>query len=408
MGAIVTGSARAAWALATAAVLVFAAACSGAPDEPAASRTSAPPAAAPAAAAAPSGTAAGTAQSGTAVNGLAFDDHHVQLRLARTAPGPATISFGVPVAPGRLASADTLAVTADGRPLDASVTTLLPGHDAGGSPSGVRAVLVQLPASALAGDSMIVDVAWSGGSTRAGQRTQFADTSIESPATARTVQRTIQQVDGKAALVETGQSTVTLFTGREPAVLVDFPIGYLAATGVLGPQTAAADVGPAGLAGLQFLSDAATPFGLSAMYAESYALNPDPDSVIVPDAQKNYEGWLYDRCATFLALYAHTGDSRFLRQGYRTCSSYASQISLTGENRGIFTGKAEADPKYSHLRGLYAYYALTGDESAMAAGQAIADLWTDDQGFAGPYRAGHLRGPLPPFSTTNATPAVRS
>ena len=37
---------------------------------------------------------------------------------------------------------------------------------------------------------------------------------------------------------------------------------------------------------------------------------------------------------------------------------------LSGANRGIFTGKPDPDTKYSHIRGLFAYYALTGDERA--------------------------------------------
>jgi hypothetical protein len=66
---------------------------------------------------------------------------------------------------------------------------------------------------------------------------------------------------------------------------------------------------------------------------------------------------------------------------------------LSGGNRGIFTGKPDPDPKYSHLRGLYAYYALTGDQSAFDAGTAIADLFLNDQEFVAPYLQGHIRGP---------------
>ena len=151
------------------------------------------------------------------------------------------------------------------------------------------------------------------------------------------------------------------------------------------------EIGP-DLAGLRFISDAVTPFGLSAMYQETYPINAA--KVIDPtDPEEGYEGWLYDRCTTFLSFYAHTGDTRFLREGYRLCSYYADHIELNGENRGIFTGKPEPDPKYSHLRGLYAYYALTGDEAALAAGNAIAERFLADQEFVAPYREGHARGP---------------
>ena len=326
-------------------------------------------------------------------NGLVFDADHVQLRLTRTANGPAVISFGLPVPPKTLTDPGAVSVTAGGKPLQATVTTLLHTHAPSGEVDGVAAVLVQMPASALTGAASDIDVAFTGGTAAPGPRTPFRDVSVDSPAVVTTADRTIRKVDGKATLVESNQKQVTLFDGREPAVLVDYPPGYLAATGILGPQVTAAQVTGDRLGGLRFVSDAVTPFGLSAMYADGYALNPDPESVVVPDPQRNYEAWLYDRCATFLSFYVHTGDTRFLRYGDRTCSSYAGQIRLDGENRGSFSGKAEPDSKYSHLRGLYAYYALTGDESARAAGEAIADLWDRDPELVVPYRDGRIRGP---------------
>jgi hypothetical protein len=42
---------------------------------------------------------------------------------------------------------------------------------------------------------------------------------------------------------------------------------------------------------------------------------------------------------------------------------------------------------------LHAYYALTGDESALAAGSAIADMWLAEPTFVAPYRSGQVRGP---------------
>jgi len=124
------------------------------------------------------------------------------------------------------------------------------------------------------------------------------------------------------------------------------------------------------------------------MYVETYAINPDAviDPVIV------FEGWLYDRCTTYLTAYAHTNDVRFLSEACRTCWYYASKINLTEPNPGIFSGKPDQDIKYSHLRGLYAYYALTGDELAYAAGTAIAQMWLAEPYFVAPYRAGHTRG----------------
>jgi hypothetical protein len=213
---------------------------------------------------------------------------------------------------------------------------------------------------------------------------------VESDETADTATYSIASRNGGAALVTSDEQTTTLFASRAPAALATFPDGYLAATGILGDQVAAKDVG-ADLAGLKFISDAVVPFGLSAMDQENYPINKD--LLVDPtDPENGYEGWLYDRCATFLSFYIHSGDVRFLEEGDRVCAYYADHIALTGDNAGIFTGKPDPDPKYSHLRGLYAYYALTGDEAALAAGKAIANRFLNNDEFTADYRAGHTIG----------------
>jgi hypothetical protein len=350
--------------------------------------------AAGAAGASPAGAAGvGNSNNGTAgvtgAGGGTFSSG-VRVHLQRTFTAPKAISFGLPVPPGALKSAASVRVTMGGAPVAASVKALLSEHDASGAPTGVRAVLIQLPATVLSGDAADVDVAWSGaGSAPAAATMPFTspDVSADSPEVVRTAARTIQASGGVNKLVESPPADRTLFTGREPRVLATFPDGYLAATGILGRQSTATAVAGGDLAGLSFFSEDARNFGVSALYGDAYAVNP----AAVVDPVANFEGWLYDRCATFLTFYSHTGDARFLRHAYRSCSYYAGKIGLTGATSGIFTGKADSDTKYSHLRGLYVYYALTGDESALAAGKAIAALWLADTAFVGPYRMGHLR-----------------
>jgi hypothetical protein len=334
--------------------------------------------------AAGSGAAAGTVGAGSFATG-------VRVHLARTFAAAKVISFGLPVPPGVLKDAATVRFNMGGAPIQANVKESLAQHDAIGAAVGVRALLVQLPASILAGDSADIDVSWLGPGSAPGVPTAAyasADVSADAPEVVATTVRTIAASGGVNKLVEGPPVDKTLFTGREPRILATFPDGYLAATGLLGRQVTAAAAVTGDTAGLAFVSDEVRKFGASAMYAETYALNPDG----VVDPVANFEGWLYDRCATFLTFYTHTGDARFLRHAYRSCSYYAGKIALTGANVGIFTGKPDPDTKYSHLRGLYAYYALTGDESALAAGKAIANMWQQDVLFVGPYRQGHLRG----------------
>ena len=321
-----------------------------------------------------------------------FAETGVTVGLEATFTPSDVVSFGLPLPAGAVRDASALRVSAGGKPVPTTVTVLLDEHDAGGTPVGVRSVLVQVPASVVQGECGQVEVAWRGGGVAVTEDpVPFAEVSAASDEVVDTATYTIEEQNGEAVLVTESRRPRVLFSAREPAVLATFPDGYLAATGILGPLVAASRIGP-DLAGLEFISDQVTPFALSAMYQESYPINAD--MVIDPtDPEEGYEGWLYDRCTTFLAFYAHTGDARFLREGYRTCSYYADRIELSGENRGIFTGKPEPDAKYSHLRGLYAYYALTGDEVALEAGTAIAELFLGDDLFVAPYREGHIAAP---------------
>jgi len=314
----------------------------------------------------------------------------VSLRLSRVFEGGDVVSFGLPLPRGKVVDPSAIRVRRGSEVIEASLKPILMEYDANGTPLHPRSLLIQFPASAMPESEMEIEVDFTGGSSTSTRITPFASVSADSPDVIRTADRTIQKVSGENRLVETKTYERTLFTGREPRVLVDYPKGYLASTGILGPQVTADEVKASDLAGLSYLSDAMKNFALSAMYSESYAVSSNKDAVV--DPVSNYEGWLYDRCATFLTAYAHHGDTRFLRHALRSCSYYASKIRTTGSNQGIFTGKGSDDTKYSHLRGLYAYYALTGDESAFTAGKAIADMWLNDRPFVAPYRQGRLPG----------------
>ncbi len=324
--------------------------------------------------------------------GPAMRDGRLDIELVRVAPGSSTVSFGIPLRPGLAATTRTIGLYDGDKPIQAAIKPLLFHHDADGRASSLRAILVQFPMSQFRGSVMVVTVAFDESlASPSDVVAPFASVSTESPETALVTDRTITKTGGSYALTEANTRRVTLFTSREPVVQARFPDGYLADTGILGPLMSASQVAATpGLAGLKFLSDQIGPFVTSATYEDTYPLNPAADSVV--DPVYNYEGWLYDRCTTLLTAYAHTGDPVTLRHGMRQCSYYSAKITLTGTNRGIFSGKDTADSKYSHARGLYAYYALTGDEGALASLHAIADLWHDDPYFVRSYRAGSVRG----------------
>jgi hypothetical protein len=322
----------------------------------------------------------------------------VTVHLEKLFDGP-VVSFGVPVPPGKVVDPGKILVSLAGQPIAISTKVILWDGDAAGAPTRPLSILVQFPSTALPGASADVDIVWSGGTAgSAGEVASYASASAPSPEVVRTAERTIVSQGGTNQIVETSTGSTTLFTGREPMVLATFPPGYLARTGILGAQVTNAEAAQPEFAGLTYLSENLSAFALSAMYAETYAVDAykDPKDAYagaVVDAEQAYEGWLYDRCATFLTAHLHDGDTRFLRHALRSCSYYGSKVNLEGPNAGIWSGKAQPDAKYSHLRGLYAYYALTGDETALAAGKAIADMWYADPLFVVPYRQGHTRGP---------------
>lgn len=312
----------------------------------------------------------------------------IVVKLERIFDGGSAISFGLPLPRGRSVDPKQVRISSGGDVIEARVKSILSAYDAEGHEVRPRSLLIQFDSSWMSGDEMTIEVAFEGGESSQDGLDSFANVSKDSPDIVNVAERSIERVGGEAKLVETQERERTLFVGREPNVLATFPKGYLAKTGILGLQMKDDDIEGAGLSGLSYLSSAMREFASSSMYEESFAVNPEA----IVDPVSNYEGWLYDRCATFLTAYAHTEETRFLRHAYRSCSYYSSKIRTTGNRPGIFTGKSSDDTKYSHLRGLYAYYALTGDESAFAAGKAIADLWHDDRGFVAPYREGRLPG----------------
>lgn len=315
----------------------------------------------------------------------------VKIELQKIHAGGSVISFGVPVANGALQSAKTVQVLANGKPLDAKVRELLAYYDGKGALRGIAAIQVQFPANLMQTDRLLLELRWRGGNPQSTGMLAYSNVSVDAPVLVKTVVRTITSSAGEFRLSESSPQTKTLFTAREPNVIAHFPDGYLASTQLLGFQVTAKQLRSQDNPATGFLSEHFYSFGLSSMYADGYAYHPAADSV--SDLESDYSAWLYDRCATYLGAFVHFGDARFSQFGQKSCAYFAKRIGLSGATLGIFTGKPTADAKYSHSRGLYAYYAMTGDEQARAAGTAIADMWLNDTLFVQPYRQGHVRGP---------------
>ncbi|MBK7661803.1 MAG: hypothetical protein IPJ28_23000 [Betaproteobacteria bacterium] len=321
----------------------------------------------------------------------AFGEERVRIGLTKTASDATIVSFGLPLAPGQLTDPAHIAVvTHPGNVPIANVRarTLLSHYSTAGAPTSIKSVLIQFPISAMPGTGMTVEVIVNTVAPGAASGTQpFTAASFVAPESIQTTDRRIVLNGSVYSLTETNIQSRTLFTGTEPKVLATYPDGYLAGTGLFGELMSRAELlAKPKLQGMKYLSDNFALFTSSMMYAD-YRMNSDTAAVY---DQANFEGWLYDRCATYLTAYAHTGDVKYLRYSMRSCSYYSGQIGTSGANQGIFLGKPTRDTKYSHQRGVYLYYALTGDEAALAAGTNMAVMWNADTEFVSSYRTGRI------------------
>ncbi|MBI4508374.1 MAG: hypothetical protein HY698_01980 [Deltaproteobacteria bacterium] len=317
-----------------------------------------------------------------------WSKNSLALKLYRVQDGAKVVSFGVPLPRGAVVDPSAVTVRVGGKDAGARVHEILADHDGTGARVGARALLVQFSAAEIAGDSAEVELSWAGRDKAApsGDVTPYGSDAISfaSPVIAKVTERTIV----KGALQEGPVVEKQVYAGREPRFLAVFPEGYLAATGILGELVTAREARSREQGGLAFFSKAIEEFGLATMHETGYPLHPEA----VADAQGDYEQWLYDPCTTYLIAHAHLGDVRFLRHALKTCSYYLGKIETTGPRAGTFSGKSGADPKYSHLRGAYAYYALTGDETALEAARAVARMWEAEPFFVDHYRKGKTRG----------------
>lgn len=318
----------------------------------------------------------------------------IRVHLVKLQSDVPVVSFGLPLGFGMLTDSTNVHLTnaTTGASIgEVNTKTLLQYYDQNGKAAAIRALLIQFPGSELPGATLEVQAVLNSSVGRAGSGTQpyarvkFTSTEITSVTT-----RSIVLTNSVYSLRENNTAPKTLYVGTEPTVLATYPDGYLASTGILGEQMSRTSMlRNANLAGLKGLSDNFELFANSAIYNDGYAMNPGG----VYDST-NYEGWLYDRCDTFLTAYAHLNAAKYLRYAYRACSFYAASI----KPNGITSIKPEDDIKYSHARGLFAYYALTGDEVALTAIIRTADMWASERTFVKPYQAtgppyqpGHIR-----------------
>jgi hypothetical protein len=241
--------------------------------------------------------------------------------------GKQRVNFAVPIARGRLKSADRVRVLAGGVELAAARRALARHPD-----GSVRSVQLQVDTTVTAGSKLEVQL----------------DEPPTTPALALVdVATTLEPADGT----------------QGPKVWALLPANLLAASGIAGPQVTLADTKIDAFENVCDYDRHATAFFL---------------------ANRSERGaWLYDRGTAMYRGHVRRGDQLTLESAYRETAMYRAGMSGTGTATRISVPGAEDDLKYHYGQNLALHYLLTGDdrfrESAEDIAARVATLW---DGFA--------------------------
>jgi hypothetical protein len=240
--------------------------------------------------------------------------------------GSGEVSAGIPFEPGAVADASGIRILSGTLEVAAFVRPLASYPD-----GSLRSALVQFDATP---SQYIVD--WT------------------EPRTRNRPERPVRWVSSDDPLVG---------TVRDPAVFVTLPPAYLCRTGLRTPcepvaggvldqafvnfaRTAVNDVNEPGY-------DVPLPYAVSSGFVDLSQSEP----------------WLFDRANTFFALYARTGDLKWLRHAHRHAQKYAALVN----SNGIFSlASYDHDLKYSYGWSPFIDYLLTGDESMLGVIARVA------------------------------------
>lgn len=286
---------------------------------------------------------------------------------------PVTVSFGLPLPPGMLATVtDGVAVVTPQGEVPVAVVSLggwarrppnvaLCPRDRGTTGTGVRSVLVQFTYTF---DTPSTQVA-----VKVGRKPTRTMTAVPVPSTYRTVD------DGN---LYTAADDI-----QEPQVMAAIDAGWLQCSGVV-PYTGAMDTHPVLAAtetGVQnFFYTTINDFRNN--YTDPPNSRPVEKTYWFNLANVTDEAWLYDRPQTYFANYVYTGNPDMLREGIRAVQHYRKLLYSPAEcAAATITNKAWCvgffkiknaninatwkDSKYSYGEALATYYWLTGDAGAL-------------------------------------------
>lgn len=305
--------------------------------------------------------------------------------------GAEVVSFGLPLPRGDVDDLAELRLSVDGSSVPFEVAEVFSWWDASGAREGVRLALVQLDAALLTSGSATLELSWGVGLPGEVPGTDVIDPqndeiSKEVEETVRQAARTIAEVDGEAALVETETWEATQLATRQPRVLVSLDQEIWISTEALGRTPPPADWSGLGLGGLAALGDALQPYAKSMAHQQDYALNPD-GTVDPTDPLQ----WEFGRCTTLIQGAILSQDTDLLAESHRLCAWYVENTEAWAASLGLWTLNDPVSGLLFHARDLFEYATISGDWSAVDTHARVAQVWMDAPLIVA-YREGRVEG----------------
>jgi hypothetical protein len=274
---------------------------------------------------------AGRSALGSDCAGVSVRATEVQVTLEGRASnlGRELVGFGLPLPPGVLSDPQHVSVvTETGQEISAAVRALEPWR-IGGREGSIRSLLIQF-------------------------KLDFSRERI------KRIKVVLQQLRKKneSGFVPIAETLLEEDGLKGPRVLAMLPARWLCDSGIVGPQTPAAESGPY------------RPY-------DQFVERNFPRSLVYLKSQV-YSEWLFDRTTAYYKMYVRTGDMKFLEAAYQAAHFVRLHTKMDGPDAGIFTLKGP-DLKYVYPRAMHIHYLLTGDDRMREAGKIMAQYCLKNQ-----------------------------
>ncbi len=307
--------------------------------------------------------------------------------------GAEILSFGVPIPRGDVDDLTELRVAVDGLSVPFQAAEVFSWWDAEGTREGARVVLVQLDATLMSSDTAALEISWGLGLPGEPPGTDVIDpqndeVSDDVEETVRQATRTIAEVDGAAALVETETWEETQYTARQPRVLVVLDLDAWTGSEALGRTPPPSSWSGLGMGGLSPLGDALQPFMSSAAQQQDYALNPN--GTLDPTDPLQYE---FGRCSTMIQAALLSEDAALLAESHRLCAWYGENTESWAASLGLWTLNDPVSGLIFHARDLFEFATISGDWSTVDTHARVAQAWMEAP-LVEAYREGRVEGDL--------------